>query len=56
MAQVRNNKGVKTHLDMVAIYDKFAEDWNKKHDLLLTYTQITKKIAAKIKMAGGVKA
>ncbi len=55
MAKERNNKEVKTHLNMVAIYDKFGKDWEKKHDLLLTYTEITKKIANKISSVGGVK-
>jgi hypothetical protein len=55
MAKERNNKEVKTHLDMVEIYDKFGQDWEKKHDLSLTYTEITKKIATKINSVGGVK-
>lgn len=55
MAKERNNKEVKTHLNMVAIYDKFAEDWEKKHHLELTYTEISKKIAEKIVSVGGVK-
>lgn len=55
MARERNNKEVKTHLDMVKIYDKFVEDWYKKHGLYLTYTEASKKIAEKIKSVGGVK-
>lgn len=56
MAKERNNKEVKTHLSMVAIYDKFSEDWTKKHDGKdLTYTDVTRLIADKIKSVGGVK-
>jgi len=40
---------------MVKIYDKFGADWLKKYDLELTYTEISKKIAAKIISVGGVK-
>ena len=56
MAKERNNKEAKTHLDMVKIYDKFSEDWTKKHnDKELTYTDVTRIIAMKISSAGGVK-
>ena len=55
MAKERNNKEVKTHLDMVKIYDKFAKDFKDKIDIDLTYTQVTKRIADKIGTAGGVK-
>jgi len=55
MAQERNNKEVKTHLDMVKIYDKFGKDWYEKHGLNLTYTEISKKIAEKIVSVGGAK-
>ncbi len=55
MARERNNKEVKTHLDMVKIYDKFHADYTKKHGLDLTYTQVSKKIADKIISVGGVK-
>ena len=55
MARERNNKEVKTHLDMVEIYDKFHNDFMDKYKLDLTYTQISKKIAEKIISVGGVK-
>ncbi len=55
MAKERDNKEVKTHLNMVKIYDKFGDDWEKKHGLFLTYTEISKKIAEKIHLVGGVK-
>ena len=55
MAQERNNKEVKTHLNMVAIYDKFAKEWQEKNDKELTYTDVTRMIASKILSAGGVK-
>ena len=55
MAQERINKEVKTHFDMVSIYDKFAEDFYKKYDVVLTYTEVSKKIAHKIKSVGGAK-
>ncbi len=55
MARERNNKEVKTHLDMVKIYDKFASEWFKKHNLELTYTEVSQKIAEKIALVGGVK-
>lgn len=54
MARERNNKEVKTHLDMVVIYDKFSEDFFAKQKIRLTYTQISEKIAERIKSAGGV--
>ena len=57
MAKERNNKEVKTHLDMVKIYDKFAIDWTKKHDGKdITYTDVTRMIAERIMSVGGVKA
>jgi len=55
MAKERVNKEVKTHLDMVAIYDKFFDDFKKKHGIELSYTEISKKIAVKIISVGGVK-
>jgi hypothetical protein len=55
MARERNNKEVKTHLDMVKIYDKFCGDFFKKHGIRLTYTEVSKKIAVKIVSVGGVK-
>jgi len=55
MAKERINKEVKTHLDMVKIYDKFYEDFKKKHGIKLTYTEVSKKIADKIVAANGVR-
>jgi len=55
MAKERNNKEVKTHFDMVKIYDKFAKDFYEKHGVDLTYTEVSKKIAEKIVSVGGVK-
>ena len=55
MAQERNNKEVKTHLDMVKIYDKFGKEFFEKHGVPLTYTEISKKIAEKIVSVGGAK-
>ena len=55
MARERNNKEVKTHLDMVKIYDKFKDDFEKKHGIVLVYTEVSKKIAEKIISVGGVK-
>ena len=55
MAKERNNKEVKTHLDMVKIYDKFQEDFINKHGIELSYTEVSKKIAEKIISVGGVK-
>jgi len=55
MAKERNNKEVKTHLNMVEIYDKFYEDFKEKHGIELTYTEVSKKIAEKIVSVGGVK-
>jgi len=55
MARERNNKEVKTHLNMVSIYDKFISDFKKKHGIDLTYTEASKKIAEKIVSVGGVK-
>ena len=56
MAKERNNKEVKTHLSMVAIYDEFSEKWTKKHNgKELTYTDVTRMIAEKINSVGGVK-
>ena len=48
MAKERNNKEVKTHLDMVKIYDKFFNDFKEKHGIELSYTEVSKKIADKI--------
>lgn len=55
MAKERVNREVKTHLKMIAIYDKFAKEFEKKHGLELTYTEVTKKISEKILSVGGVK-
>jgi len=55
MARERNNKEVKTHLSMVAIYDKFYKDFFEKYGIELTATEISKKIAEKIISVGGVK-
>ena len=55
MAKERDNKEVKTHLNMVAIYDKFQNDFSNKHGIDLTYTEVSKKIAEKIVSVGGVK-
>ena len=55
MAKERNNKEVKTHLNMVKIYDKYGIDFEKKHGIILTNTEISKKIAEKIISVGGVK-
>lgn len=55
MARERNNKEVKTHLNMVEVYDKFAKDFDKKYGIELTYTEVSKKIAEKIISVGGVK-
>ena len=55
MAKERNNKEVKTHLDMVFIYDKFQKDFETKYGIELTYTEVSKKIADKIKSVGGAK-
>jgi len=56
MAKERVNREVKTHLKMIAIYDKFAIDFESKHGICLTYTEVSKKISEKISSAGGVKA
>jgi len=55
MAKERNNKEVKTHLIMVAIYDKFHKEFKEKHGIELSYTEVSKKIAEKIISVGGVK-
>lgn len=55
MAKERNNKEVKTHLKMVSIYDKYHNDFFKKHGIGLTYTEVSEKIAEKIISVGGVK-
>jgi len=55
MAKERNNKEVKTHLNMVIIYDKFAKEFKEKYDIDLSYTEVSKKIATKIISVGGVK-
>lgn len=55
MARERNNKEVKTHFDMVKIYDKFYRDFKNKHGIELTYTEISKKIADKIIAVHGIK-
>tara|TARA_Y100000310_G_C20673279_1_gene811458 strand:+ start:1654 stop:1824 length:171 start_codon:yes stop_codon:yes gene_type:complete len=55
MAKERNNKEVKTHLEMVKIYDKFHAEFLKKHGIELSYTEVSKKIADKIISVGGVK-
>ena len=55
MAKERNNKEVKTHLEMVKIYDKFFNDFKEKHGIELSYTEVSKKIADKITSVGGVK-
>ena len=52
---VRVNKEVKTHLDMVAIYDKFREAFKQKHELELSYTEVSRRIAKRINKAGGIK-
>jgi len=55
MAKERNNKEVKTHLNMVAIYDKFHDDHLEKTGIDLTATQVTMMCAAKVIAAGGFK-
>ena len=55
MARERFNKEVKTHLSMVAIYDKFQDEFLKKHGIELSYSEVSKKIADKIISVGGVK-
>jgi len=55
MAKERFNKEVKTHLDIVKIYDKFYQDFKNKHGIELTYSEVSKKIAEKIVSVGGVK-
>jgi len=55
MAKERINKEVKTHLNCVAIYDNFAERYEKKHGIAITYTEVTKLIAEKINAVGGIK-
>ena len=55
MAKERFNKEVKTHLSMVAIYDKFQADFFKKHKIELSYSEVSEKIADKIISVGGVK-
>lgn len=55
MAKERFNKEVKTHLSMVAIYDKFQKDFKNKHGIDLTYSEVSEKIAEKIISVGGVK-
>ena len=55
MARERTNKEVKTHFDMVKIYDKFHDDYFKKYGIDLTYSQVTKIVANKINSVGGVK-
>ena len=51
----RENKEVKTHLEMVAIIDDYIERYYNKGGIRLTYTQATKLIAERIKNAGGIK-
>ena len=55
MARERFNKEVKTHLSMVKIYDKFYNDFLKKHGIELSYSEVSQKIADKIISVGGVK-
>jgi len=55
MAKERNNKEVKMHLIMVEIYDKYQQDFKEKHGVDLSYTEVSKKIAEKIILVGGVK-
>lgn len=55
MARERFNKEVKTHLNMVAIYDKFQKDFKNKYDTDIVYSEVTRIIAQKISSAGGVK-
>lgn len=55
MAKERFNREVKTHLSMVAIYDKFQNEFKKKNDIDISYSEVTRIIAQKISSAGGVK-